>query len=61
MATLRGAALEGEFGVQEPVGFWDRAGLAAEGSVESCARRRQTEIKHGRISMMRVSARASEP
>jgi hypothetical protein len=45
-------AFENELGVQEPVGFWDPAGFAADGSVANFARRRQTEIKHGRISML---------
>ncbi|CAE8741390.1 unnamed protein product [Polarella glacialis] len=45
-------AFESEFGVQAPVGFWDPAGFTADGSVENFNRRRQTEIKHGRISML---------
>jgi hypothetical protein len=45
-------AFENELGVQAPVGFWDPAGFTADGSVENFARRRQTEIKHGRISML---------
>merc|ERR1711972_1081198 len=45
-------AFESELGVQDPVGFWDPAGFTADGSVENFARRRQTEIKHGRISML---------
>merc|ERR1712054_202042 len=45
-------AFENELGVQAPVGFWDPAGFTADGSVESFARRRQTELKHGRISML---------
>ena len=48
--TLR--AFENELGVQEPVGFWDPAGFTADGSVENFKRRRQTELKHGRISML---------
>jgi len=38
--------------VQAPVGFWDPAGLSADGSVENFKRRRATEIKHGRIAML---------
>ena len=38
--------------MQEPVGFWDPAGFTADGSVEDFKRRRQTELKHGRISML---------
>merc|ERR1712054_270150 len=45
-------AFENELGVQAPVGFWDPAGFTADGSVENFARRRQTEIKHSRISML---------
>merc|ERR1711868_306652 len=45
-------AFENELGVQAPVGFWDPAGFTADGSVENFARRRQTEIKHGRVSML---------
>jgi len=45
-------AFENELGVQAPVGFWDPAGFTADGSVESFARRRQTELKHGRICML---------
>ena len=43
-------AFENELGVQDPVGFWDPAGFTADGSVEDFKRRRQTEIKHGRIA-----------
>merc|ERR1711874_290326 len=45
-------AFENELGVQDPVGFWDPAGFTADGNVENFARRRQTELKHGRISML---------
>ena len=45
-------AFENELGVQDPVGFWDPAGFTADGSVENFQRRRQTELKHGRISML---------
>ena len=45
-------AFENELGVQDPVGFWDPAGFTADGSVENFERRRQTELKHGRISML---------
>merc|ERR1719161_1579376 len=39
-------------GVQPPVGFWDPLGFTAEGNAEDFARRLQTEIKHGRVSML---------
>ena len=45
-------AFENELGVQAPVGFWDPAGFSSDGSVENFKRRRQTELKHGRISML---------
>jgi len=45
-------AFENELGVQAPVGFWDPLGLSADGDVEVFRRRRETEIKHGRISML---------
>merc|ERR1712087_411492 len=45
-------AFENELGVQDPVGLWDPAGFTADGSVENFARRRQTELKHGRVSML---------
>merc|ERR1719476_615023 len=45
-------AFENELGVQDPVGFWDPAGFTADGSTENFARRRQTELKHGRVSML---------
>merc|ERR1719410_1149257 len=45
-------AFESELGVQAPVGFWDPLGLAADGDALLFKRRRETEIKHGRISML---------
>jgi len=45
-------AFENELGVQAPVGFWDPAGFAADGDAEAFRRRRQIEIKHGRVSMI---------
>merc|ERR1711897_89258 len=45
-------AFENELGVQAPVGFWDPLGLAKDGDVDSFKRRRETELKHGRISML---------
>ncbi|CAK0878077.1 unnamed protein product [Prorocentrum cordatum] len=35
-----------------PSGFWDPAGFTADGSTVNFARRRQTELKHGRVSML---------
>merc|ERR1712241_994743 len=45
-------AFENELGVQAPVGFWDPVGFTSEGNVEDFTRRRETEIKHGRVSML---------
>merc|ERR1719188_1588035 len=44
-------AFEAELGVQAPVGFWDPLGLSRDGNTDSFKRRRETEIKHGRVSM----------
>merc|ERR1712025_366822 len=45
-------AFENELGVQQPVGFWDPLGLSADGDVETFRRRRESELKHGRICML---------
>merc|ERR1719447_1664070 len=45
-------AFEGELGVQAPVGFWDPLGLSRDGDTATFKRRRSTEIKHGRVSML---------
>ena len=45
-------AFESELGVQAPVGFWDPAGFTKDGDADNFARRRQTELKHGRIAML---------
>merc|ERR1719476_358239 len=45
-------AFESELGVQEPVGFWDPLGLSADGDSATFLRRRESELKHGRISML---------
>merc|ERR1712241_188894 len=44
-------AFESELGVQAPVGYWDPAGYASDGDVEVFRRRREVELKHGRVSM----------
>ncbi|CAK0856286.1 unnamed protein product, partial [Prorocentrum cordatum] len=44
-------AFESETGVQPPVGFWDPLGLSSDGSAFNFARRREVELKHGRVSM----------
>merc|ERR1712151_536029 len=45
-------AFESELGVQPPVGFWDPAGYSKDGDADAFRRRRMTEVKHGRISMI---------
>merc|ERR1712039_300597 len=45
-------AFENELGVQAPVGFWDPLGLSKDGNAADFRRRRVTELKHGRISML---------
>merc|ERR1712205_238527 len=44
-------AFESELGVQAPVGYWDPLGLSKDGDMATFKRRRETEIKHGRVSM----------
>jgi hypothetical protein len=44
-------AFENELGVQPPVGFWDPMGLSKDGDVDVFKRRREVELKHGRVSM----------
>merc|ERR1712151_7168 len=45
-------AFENELGVQPPVGFWDPVGFTKDGDAAAFKRRRATEIKHGRVSML---------
>jgi hypothetical protein len=46
------SGFEGSVGDQEPVGFWDPAGFTKDGDVEKFKRRREVEIKHGRVCMI---------
>ena len=46
------SGFEGSVGDQEPLGFWDPAGFTKDGDVEKFKRRREVEIKHGRVSML---------
>merc|ERR1712224_213662 len=39
-------------GVQAPVGFWDPLGFTKDGDVDLFRRRRETELKHGRVCMI---------
>merc|ERR550534_537811 len=45
-------AFEGELGVQAPFGYWDPAGFTKDGDAEMFKRRREIEVKHGRVSMI---------
>ena len=45
-------AFENKHGMQVPLGFWDPAGFAVDGSAENFARHRQTEIKHDHVDML---------
>merc|ERR1712146_398903 len=45
-------AFENELGVQAPVGYFDPLGLSKDGDADVFYRRRCTEIKHGRVSMI---------
>eukprot|EP00913_Durusdinium_trenchii_P010076 g9455.t1 len=44
-------AFENETGVQPPVGFWDPLGLSVSGNQSDYKRRREVELKHGRVAM----------
>jgi len=45
-------AFEQELGVTLPVGYWDPMGLASDGDQEAFRRRREAEIKNGRVAMI---------
>ncbi len=47
---LPGSAFGSELGVQAPVGFWDPMGFCKDGDVDDFKRRRETELKHGRVA-----------
>merc|ERR1712213_206125 len=44
-------AFENELGVQAPVGYFDPLGFAKDGDVETFKRRREVELKNGRVAM----------
>lgn len=46
---------ENEIGVLAPTGYWDPLGLAADGDEATFNRRREVEIKHGRVAMLAVT------
>jgi len=45
-------AFENELGVQAPVGFFDPFGLTKDGDAAAFKRRRETELKNGRVAML---------
>merc|ERR1719464_1968631 len=45
-------AFESELGVQPPFGYWDPLGFSADGDASAFRRRRETELKHGRVAMI---------
>merc|ERR1719265_732476 len=45
-------AFEDEIGVQPPWGFWDPAGFCSVQNEVEFKRRREVELKHGRVSMI---------
>merc|ERR1712232_1174062 len=42
----------GLLGDQPPLGFWDPVGFTKDGDLEKFKRRREVEIKHGRVCML---------
>jgi len=44
-------AFENELGVQPPLGFWDPLGFTEDGDVSDFFRRREAELKNGRVAM----------
>jgi hypothetical protein len=48
-------SFEDEIGVLAPMGFWDPLGLSADGDEVVFARRREVELKHGRVAMLAVT------
>jgi light-harvesting complex I chlorophyll a/b binding protein 1 len=44
------SAFGSELGMQAPIGFWDPMGFCKNGDVEDYKRRRDIELKHGRVA-----------
>jgi len=44
-------AFENELGVQAPLGYFDPLGLSKDGDVDTFRRRRESELKNGRVAM----------
>ena len=53
--TASSHAFNNELGVQAAGGFWDPIWYKADGDETASKRHRQTELKHGRISMLTSS------
>jgi hypothetical protein len=51
-AALPPRALDKDLGGRAPVGFWDPTDFNEDGRAENLKRRRQAELKHGRIAML---------
>ena len=47
-------AFESELGVQAPLGYFDPLGLSKDGDVDTFRRRRESELKNGRVAMFLV-------
>ena len=45
-------AFEGELAVQPPFDFWGLPGYSADCGAKAFRRRREAELKHGRVSMI---------
>lgn len=53
--TSLAADFSGELGAMTPLGFWDPMGIVSDVSQERFDDLRETEIKHGRVSMLAVT------
>jgi hypothetical protein len=49
------SSYENEIGVLPPTGFWDPLGLAKDCDEATFKRRREVELKHGRVAMLAVT------
>ena len=47
----RYTGFQGVIGDQAPIGFWDPLGYATDGDVAKFKKRREVELKHGRVAM----------
>merc|ERR1719401_2163209 len=47
-------AFDNKRGVQNPVGSWDPMGFTEDMYADAFKRKRQTELKHGRVSMLAI-------